>query len=57
MSLDKSKLYDELKKVYLSDNDCHDNTSSDIIIRDLCNFFDSNTLNYFLEFIKKERDI
>lgn len=52
--MNKKDVYKELEDLYV-DNQDNNKIVAEEIIQDLCNFFDSNVLAEFVEFVKEER--
>ncbi|HOO68369.1 MAG TPA: hypothetical protein PLC53_03280 [Bacilli bacterium] len=56
--MNKKQVYEEIKQIYVQEEVIEEVTDKvEVILTDMCNFWDTDTLIQYLNFIKDERDM
>ena len=56
--MNKKQVYEEIKQIYAQEGVIEEVTDKvEVILTDMCNFWDTDTLIQYLNFIKDERDM
>ena len=56
--MNKKQVYEEIKQIYAQEGVIKEVTNNvEVILTDMCNFWDTSTLIQYLNFIKDERNM